>query len=239
MSWALTSTALLMGLAGGPHCVAMCGAACRGAACSGGAGTSAAEGTALLITGRLVGYAAGGALVAASASALAGWSAALPWLRPWWAMLQVAALMLGIFLVWRGQQPRWMRGASASVVGHVSTVAPPGSRRGWPALRCRLRPGALGLLWVAWPCGLLQSALLVAALSGSAAQGALNMAVFAAGSSLSLLAAPLLWRRLLGGGSRLAAPEAAVRLAGAALVLASGWALVHTVQGDFTSVFCA
>jgi len=238
MSWALTGTALLMGLAGGPHCVAMCGAACRGVVGSGGAAASRAQATALLLTGRLASYAVGGALVAASASTLATWSSALPWLRPWWAMLQVAALMLGIFLVWRGRQPRWMRQAGAGVVDRVSTVALPASRRprGWPAWRQRLRPGALGLLWVAWPCGLLQSALLVAALSGSAAQGALNMAAFAAASSLSLVAAPLLWRRVFAGRVQ---PEAAVRLAGAALVLASGWALLHTVQGDFTTPFCA
>ena len=32
MSYALTTTALLMGLAGGPHCAVMCGAACGGLA---------------------------------------------------------------------------------------------------------------------------------------------------------------------------------------------------------------
>lgn len=64
MSATLALTALLMGLAGGPHCVAMCGAACAGIGqAAGPAKTSALW---AFQVGRLVGYAALGALGAVS-----------------------------------------------------------------------------------------------------------------------------------------------------------------------------
>jgi hypothetical protein len=68
---------------------------------------------------------------------------------------------------------------------------------------------------------LLYSALLVAALSADAAQGAGVMALFALGSGLSLMAGPWLWLRLRGPDSG----QWAVRLAGAALLVSSAWAL--------------
>ena len=62
---ALAASALLMGLAGAPHCAAMCGAACGGIArgCGGANGTVRA-GWALQV-GRIASYALAGALVAA------------------------------------------------------------------------------------------------------------------------------------------------------------------------------
>jgi sulfite exporter TauE/SafE len=62
---------------------------------------------------------------------------------------------------------------------------------------------ATGLLWVALPCGLLYSALMLASLGNGPLQGAGLMALFALGSSLSLLIGPWLWQRLRwGGGAR-------------------------------------
>ena len=40
MLTSMTTSALVMGLLGGPHCVAMCGAACAGIARSAGAGST-------------------------------------------------------------------------------------------------------------------------------------------------------------------------------------------------------
>lgn len=73
------------------------------------------------------------------------------------------------------------------------------------------------------PCGLLYSALLVAALSPGLWQGAAVMLLFALGSSVSLLAGPWLWRWLGLAGQQSGAW--AVRLAGAALIAMSLWAL--------------
>ena len=55
MDSALVVSALLMGLAGGPHCAAMCGAAQAGVAGSGGR-SRAASGLLAQQAGRLLGY---------------------------------------------------------------------------------------------------------------------------------------------------------------------------------------
>jgi uncharacterized protein len=71
------------------------------------------------------------------------------------------------------------------------------------------------------PCGLLYSALLVAALTSNAVEGAAVMALFALGSSVSLMAGPWLWLRLRNGDSG----QWAIRIAGLALLVTSLWGL--------------
>jgi hypothetical protein len=80
----------------------------------------------------------------------------------------------------------------------------------------------MGLCWTFLPCGLLYSALLVAAMSGQALDGAAVMALFALGSGVSLLLGPWLWLRLRGAGR---SGDWGVRLAGLALAGSSAWAL--------------
>ena len=70
MQSSLALTALFMGLAGGPHCIAMCGAACAGIGQAAPTHKSTALG--LFQLGRLIGYSALGALAAASLQGL-GW----------------------------------------------------------------------------------------------------------------------------------------------------------------------
>lgn len=74
------------------------------------------------------------------------------------------------------------------------------------------------------PCGLLYSAVLVAALSGGAWQGALSMAAFAVGGALWLLAGPWLWQL---GQSHVNALRArwGTRVAGLMLIGVASWAL--------------
>ncbi len=212
MNPALLGSALLMGLAGTPHCLAMCGAAC---AAIGGSG----RGTWPFHFARAVSYAAAGALAAASVGALAALGQAVGALRPLWTLVHVAALGLGLFLLWRGRQPAWM-----ASLGSVRAAAAPA---GWQAMRAPTRRVAAGLAWAAWPCGLLQSALLVASLAGSPWQGALVMTAFAAASGAGLVLGPALWWRLGRGRDGAAASAAAVRVAGLMLALASAWALGH------------
>ena len=66
METPLVATTFFMGLAGGPHCIAMCGAACGGIQKS-AAGIHIWK----FHTGRLMGYATLGALAAASVNTLA------------------------------------------------------------------------------------------------------------------------------------------------------------------------
>lgn len=208
MQTSLALTALLMGLVGGPHCSAMCGAACAGIGQA--AGTRRNEALWTFQLGRVLGYAALGGLAAASIQGL-GWltiqSAAL---RPVWTLFHVAALLLGLLLLWRAQQPVWLEGAARRLWQGARALA---------AGRGRGAPLVMGVLWALLPCGLLYSALLVAAMTGQAMEGAAVMALFAAGTAVSMLTGPWLWLRLGGQG------QWGVRLAGLALAASSAWAL--------------
>ena len=141
----LALSAALMGLAGTPHCLAMCGAS------SAAAGASAPL---QFQIGRLAGYAAAGALAAASVQVLGQLGQASALLRPLWVLVHVAALLLGLTLLWRGRQPAWLMNVGQQV--RIPAHALGGGRI---ALAKPARAGLLGLAWVAWPCGLLQSAL--------------------------------------------------------------------------------
>lgn len=210
MQTSLAVTALLMGLAGGPHCIAMCGAACAGLGQA--AGERRNEAMWVFQLGRVLGYAALGGLAAASIQGL-GWltiqSAAL---RPVWTLFHVAAFMLGLVLLVRAQQPVWLENAARRLWSGARALA---------AGRGRGAPLVVGTLWALLPCGLLYSALLVAAMTGSALEGAAVMALFAAGTAVSMMAGPWLWLRLRGTGRG----DWGVRLAGLALAASSAWAL--------------
>jgi uncharacterized protein len=92
---------------------------------------------------------------------------------------------------------------------------------------------ATGMLWALMPCGLLYSALLVASLNANAINGALSMATFAIGTSVSLMAGPWLWLKLKNGGQWID-EGTSMRLAGLLLSVAAGWAiwmdLMHQVK---------
>lgn len=229
-----------MGLAGGPHCLAMCAAPCHmvihGPAAT--ANASAAGAAALSTTpaehplvwqpraggrlwvrsllfhsGRLLGYALIGALAAWAMESLA-WMTEQFWsLRPLWTLSHVAMLAWGILMMAQARQPAWVEAAGRAVWLRVRPVL--------------LVPGgsfAAGFAWALMPCGLLYSALLVAALSNSAAQGALSMLAFALGSAVWLLVGPWLWlhvRKRLNGWRE----SWGTRFAGLLLFGVAAWAL--------------
>jgi sulfite exporter TauE/SafE len=117
----------------------------------------------------------------------------------------------------------------------VTAAAP----TGWRAVSGPARAAVAGGLWVGWPCGLLQGALLVASLTGSAASGAGAMAVFAVASSPGLLLAPWIWQKISRSGDSAARRERwAIRAAGGMLAAASGWSLTHGLWERFAA-FCA
>ena len=214
MQTSLAVTALLMGLVGGPHCVAMCGAACAGIGQA--AGPRRQSALVLFQLGRIVGYSALGGLAAASLQGL-GWltvqSAAL---RPVWSLFHVAALVLGMVLLVQARQPVWLETGARRVWAKV---------RGFSAALGSGAPLVLGSLWAFLPCGLLYSALMVAALAGSVGAGAMVMALFALGTSVTMFLGTWLWLRLRGAPTSPGNGQWGVRLAGIALAASSGWAL--------------
>lgn len=220
MDSALLVTALLMGLAGGPHCAAMCGAACTAIAGRGGAASSPML---ALHAGRVVGYAAAGAIVAGGVSSLGSFETAAPMLRPLWGMVHVGAIALGVWLLRAGRAPRWL-----SLPGpRLAALAGARPIRIVRSLPAPARAGLAGACWALVPCGLLQSALLVAALASGPVPGAAVMAAFALASTLGLWLAQGLWLRLHGAGDGRRFAALSVRAAGAVLVASSAFALWH------------
>lgn len=210
MQSSLAVTALLMGLVGGPHCVAMCGAACAGIGQA--AGTKGTRAMWTFQAGRVLGYAMLGALAAASMQGVGWLSVQSAAIRPIWTLLHVAALVLGLVLLLNARQPVWLEGAGKALWIRV---------RSWVGKGHGGAPLLLGTVWALLPCGLLYSALLVAAMSARPLDGAAVMALFALGTSVSMMAGPWLWLRLRGANSG----QWGVRLAGLALAASSGWAV--------------
>jgi sulfite exporter TauE/SafE len=209
MQTPLILTALFMGLAGGPHCVAMCGPAC-GALRS---GSQSRFLPAFFHGGRLIGYASLGAVAASTAGGIAWFSDQSQAIKPVWTFFHVAILCWGIVLLATARQPQWVDryGRVIWKLTHKSISSSTGAL-------------ATGMAWALMPCGLLYSALMIAALNANAAGGALSMGAFAIGTTVSLLIAPWLWRRLRAG--KLGLDETTgMRWAGLLLALAAGWAI--------------
>jgi len=218
MDGALVATALLMGLAGGPHCAAMCGAACNAiAGRAGGLSTSMLA----LHAGRIASYALAGGLLAGGVAGLGDFDTAAPLLRPLWGMVHVGAIALGAFLLAAGRAPRWLSLPSPRVAA-LAGARPIRIVRSLPA---PARAGLAGACWAAVPCGLLQSALLVAALGSRPAAGAAAMAAFGVASTLGLWLSQGAWLSLRGAGDGRRHAALAVRAAGALLLGSSAFAL--------------
>jgi uncharacterized protein len=206
----LIITAFAMGLAGGPHCVAMCGAACGGITQING--KHAAWQFQL---GRILGYSALGAIAAASVGALAWISSQTSALHPIWTLFHTLILGWGLVLLIYARQPIWIDQMGRRIWQYVLK---------------------LSQVWALMPCGLLYSAVLVASLSGSPVHGAVSMSAFALGSSLSLLLAPWLWLKLK-NNMRFLSDANSMRLAGLILMAVAGWAIWMDLAHQ-TKIFC-
>lgn len=210
-------TALMMGLVGGPHCLVMCGSAC--AAVGRTNQRNATENILGFQTGRLLGYATLGAAAAASMQGFGWLTTHSSLLRPVWSLFHVAVMLLGLLLLIQARQPVWLEQGARRVWRRVMA---------WTGGSNNAAPVLLGVCWALMPCGLLYSAVLVAALSGGVLEGALTMGAFAVGSGLYLLIGPwlLLRVRVLQTG------DWGVRVAGLLLLASSGWALWMALTQD-------
>lgn len=218
MQSSLALTTFLMGLAGGPHCIAMCGAAC--ASIQNGQGGNYRLWK--FQAGRLIGYASLGAVAAGSVKSLAWFSGQTSALHPLWTFFHVLVLCWGLLLLAYARQPAWADNLGRNIWAHVRQLSN--------------LPGGIvmtGILWALMPCGLLYSALLVASLSANMLSGAFSMAAFAVGTSISLFIGPWIWLRLKNGVKWLN-DGTSMRLAGLLLTGVAGWAiwmdLIHQVK---------
>jgi sulfite exporter TauE/SafE len=240
MTGALLLTAALMGLAGTPHCAAMCAAGCAAVArrCQPQRPGGAVAG---LLVGRLVAYAVAGALAASLVGGLRWLAVSAGWLRPVWTGLQVFLLVLGVWMLLKGRLPE---GVAAWLEGRGRSTLPEGAAR--IRLPGEVKAAAWGLLWPALPCGLLHAALLLAAVASTPLEGAAVMAVFAVTSGLGLLVGPAIWLRWVpmalrtaGGGAGVSPASLSLRLAGATIAVLVGWSLGHRLWTDTLAAWCA
>lgn len=184
----LLLTAFLMGLGGIAHCAAMCGAPCAAALPRGV--------PVLALVGRCLAYMLLGLVAATGAGLISRWGQQISMLQPIWVMLQLAAVLLGLWLLWTGHVPRQVNAwgqqayhrARHKVVGDG---APSWLRASRPVL-----PLIAGFAWAVMPCGLLYAALMVAALAPEAWGGAAVMLAFAVPSAFGVWAAPALLKWL-------------------------------------------
>lgn len=224
-----------MGLAGGTHCLVMCAAPCH-VLTTGQTTNSATDNSTLAAPscapiapiakarqrlilfhlGRLLGYSAMGALAAFAMEQLA-WFTQHAWaLRPLWTMSHIVMLAWAVLMMAQARQPLWVEIAGRALW-----------RRVQPLVRGSGGVLGAGFFWAFMPCGLLYSALLVAALSNGPWHGALSMLGFALGSGLWLVAGSFLWVRVRTSPRILGRWRASwgTRLAGALLFAMALWAL--------------
>lgn len=182
---------------------------------------------------RIAGYSLLGGAVGVSSEALRWGAAAAPLMRPVWGLFNAALLVLGLTLLVLGRQPVWIDGFGrriwfATASGVSVNVAANLSANQWP------RRILSGLAWSLLPCGLLYSALAVAALASSALGGAGVMLAFGAATALDLLAARWLLQAIgVMTGARLADRAAiGVRIGGALLSAMAIAALLALALGQ-------
>ena len=210
-----TLTPLLIGLTSALHCVGMCGGIIGALSLGLDPAVRAHRGRLLVhVTGynlgRVLSYAAAGALAGGLGSGLAGGLAGGTGHRL--LALASAALLVAIGLHLAGWFPAFAR---------VEQLGRPLWRRLEPVGRRLLpvrSPGqalAFGLVWGWLPCGLVYATLLLATAAGSAAGGALTMALFGLGTLPATLATGLFtgWFVRLGDGARLRRTIGAVLIA--------------------------
>lgn len=225
MSVALAGAA--MGLLGSAHCLGMCGGIAAALSVAPAAPGDNAAGQRAPASprsslrrplaynlGRVGSYATMGLLAGAFGSALAGLggSSGLFVLRSLAALIIVAA---GLYLAgWSGALVRLERLGGTWWRQHVAPRA-----RGLRGSTSPLAHLALGALWGWLPCGLVYSALALAATSGSAASGAATMLAFGLGT----LPATMAMGMAAEGGTSLLRGPAARRMAGAMVVVFGVW----------------
>lgn len=233
MFYSLLLSAFMMGLVGGPHCLAMCGVACHAITSPQRPipailqiKSSATEPLienqyriVYFLIGRLLGYALLGGLAALAINAIAWLSNASSALKPIWTFFHVLVFSWGLLLLLFAKQPIWIDQSGRWLWNKLT-----------PLRRSKHGVFQLGTMWALMPCGLLYSALLVASFQGSVVKGALSMMAFAIGSSLSLAFASSILNTIQ--SQRI--ESLAMRGTGLLLLISSGWAiwmqLMHSSQ---------
>ncbi len=169
----LLLSALVLGFAGSGHCLGMCGGI-AGALGQGVRGKGIAAGPVLLGLGRISSYATAGAIAGGLGGELSLRVGAGVFLR---VLAGVLILVFGLHAIGLRLGTSGLEGLGLrlwrKLLPFVRRIGP--ADRPWKAF-------ALGATWGWLPCGLVYSALAVAAASGGATRGALFMGLFGLGT---------------------------------------------------------
>lgn len=227
------SAALLAGLFGGVHCLAMCGGLAVGFAAP--RGQAPLRHALLLNAGRVGGYVLAGAIVGALGASLLA-LVRIPWLAIGMRSLVGAVLLLAAF---RLLYPNRAAGFARPAQWAWRRLLPWRERA--LARAGRARPLVLGLFWGWLPCGLSTTLLAAAWLQASALHGALLMLAFGLGTAPLMIS--LSW-----SGARLASSLARppirhgaaglIAVAGIATLAAPWLAQVPAAQGVLALLGC-
>lgn len=179
---------LLAGLLGSGHCFGMCGGIAGSFALAGRGGSARPPIAGLLVVnlGRIATYAALGTVAGAAGAAAV--TVLPPGVAPWLARGVAAFCFVALALYLAGMP---------ALVAPIERLGGRLWKRVAPAFsnlltrRSLAGRAALGALWGLLPCGLVYTALVVAATAGSPAGGALGMLAFGAGTLPALIAAGL------------------------------------------------
>ncbi|HYB53404.1 MAG TPA: sulfite exporter TauE/SafE family protein [Thermoanaerobaculia bacterium] len=182
---ALAAAAFLVGLAGGVHCIAMCGGIVSALNLRPASGPRLFHQLAYGL-GRIAAYSIAGALAGGAGGLGVLYQNVLPAQTLLLVLANALIILLGLYLAGLGNAVLALEKAGGFLW------------RGLRRLGARLAPAdtparavAVGLAWGFLPCGLVYSVLATALAAGSAARGAAVMAAFGLGTLPNLLAAGL------------------------------------------------
>ncbi len=225
--------ALLAGILGGAHCLAMCGGFVT--AMAGGANSAGAPAAPLLPAstlawrqlsynaGRITTYALLGAAAGGAGGTLLAAADWLPLQRTVFVVANLFLLGLAAAIAWKRAGLAWLQGAGNALFAKALPAVRPLLQADSTAARF-----ALGMIWGLVPCALTYSVLPIAVFAGGAWQGAAVMLAFGVGTLPNLLATGWLVSR---AGRWLDAK--AVRLAAAVLI--AGFAVVGLWRALFAT----
>jgi uncharacterized protein len=184
MSAAALAALFLVGLLGGAHCLGMCGGIVTALTVRMPRDRPAWSLHLAYHAGRITTYAAAGALAGGLGAAALRLDGLLPVQILLYITAQLMLVALGLYLL---GIPRYLGAFERAGLALWRRLQPAASAL-FP-IRTAPRGYAVGLLWGLLPCGLVYSVLVTALVAGGAANGALAMLAFGAGTLPSLLAA--------------------------------------------------
>ncbi|MBT4182867.1 MAG: sulfite exporter TauE/SafE family protein [Nitrosomonadales bacterium] len=208
----------MMGFFGGPHCIAMCGGVCNFFI------NQSKSKFFLFQLGRLLGYGLLGFVAALTLNSIYEFFQYSLYLRPIRIFFHLSIIIWGGYLIIYLQQPPVFKTFSVNSSRLLNTLK-----------FHNINPFILGILWSLMPCALLYTALIMATMASSAAQGFFIMIAFGVGTLFALISLSFIW--IIFKNKAKSYEGICIRFAGIILVTCSIWGMLMTLKLD-KNLFC-